>query len=230
MTIENSWIKLRSCAMTLCICTTSLAMNVALAGAKEIADPIRVINDDGDSLSVTIDNANVPVSGDIGITGEVEVKNDSGDPLPVSGNVIVTNNSPVDVTVRPGNASYTKRFTSPTVVEFSPFTTNSTISTASHMRGLTVSAHAFGNVEYCEFVLSYPNDAAQRPFNQSNPEIVRLFLAAPVDTQHIPLPDLFVGTDVDLTYSFSTHAGGTGGDCVTTTTLHLRPLPVPIVP
>ena len=96
MTIEKSWRKLRSYTMTLCICTTSLAMNVAYAGAKEVVDPIQVIDAEGDSLNVTIDNAGVTLSGDI------EVKNDSGDPLPVSGNVIVTNNSPIDVAVRPG--------------------------------------------------------------------------------------------------------------------------------
>ena len=93
---EKSWMKFRLCVMTLGICTISLAMNAASAGAKEIVDPVEVINAEGDSLNVTIDNAGVTLSGDI------EVKNDSGNPLPVSGNVIVTNNSPIHVAVWPG--------------------------------------------------------------------------------------------------------------------------------
>ena len=216
--------KFRLCAMVLGICSTFLAINAVFAGAKEIVDPVEVINADGDSLNVTIDNAGVTLSGDI------EVKNDSGDPLPVSGNVIVTNNSPVDVAVRPGNASYTKRVTSPAVQEFQPFTFNSSVNTASHMSGLTVSAHASSTVDYCEFILSYPDDPALRPVNQISPDIVRLYLAGPVDTQYIQLPDLFVGTDVPLTYYFATSAGGNTGQCSVTTTLNLRPIPVPIQP
>ena len=216
--------KFRLCVMALGICTTALAMNAAFAGAKEIVDPVAVINAEGDSLNVTIDNAGVTLSGDI------EVKNDSGDPLPVSGNVIITNNSPIDVAVRPGNASYTQRVTSPSVLKFQPFIFNLSVPTASHMRGLTVSAHATNNVEYCDFRLSYPDDPALRPVNQGTPHIVRLFLAAPVDTQYIQLPDLFVGTDVPLTYYFATFGDGIEGQCTFTTTLNLRPIPVPIQP
>lgn len=64
------------------------------------------------SLSVTVasDQTDIPVSGtvDIGTMPEVEIKNDSGNPVPVSGTVTVTDGSgplTVDGTVSVGNGA-----------------------------------------------------------------------------------------------------------------------------
>jgi hypothetical protein len=185
---------------------------------------VEVSNEPGESLTVTVDNQG------LSIAGEVEVKNDNGNPLDVDGTVIVTNNQPIDVIERPGNANYTRRINSPFVVQGSPFSVSSTIFAASHMQGLTVSSVARGDITHCDVSLKYPDNAALRPVNQGDPEFMKVSLAAPVDSIHIPLADLFVGENVALTYTFSAFDDGGGGDCKMTTVLQLRPLPVPILP
>ena len=202
----------------------ALIAGTALAGPKEIQDPIKVINENGDSLTVTVEN---PVS----VSDEVEIKNETGDEISVtldSESVEIKNTvgEPIGVIERPGNASYVlNKF-----VLVPGGVPSITVPRNSHMQGLTVSAEVQqGDPDSCRFTLSYPDDPSLRP-QYSDQRIAMVFVPAPAGTVHIPLADLFVGEGVELLADGTPVGTSVPSFCAFNVDLQMRPLPGGLLP
>ena len=204
----------------LLVCLVALALSgPTWAGPKEIADPIEVINAPLDSLDVSVGN-------------EVEGSNDTGDPLQVeilNGAVTVDNRQPIDVTERPPNSSYMFDDDQSLRDDFSSTSRDRMVPVASHMRGLSLIARASGGALRCTFLLRYPGDPALRPVNQRSPTIHIFQFGPGFQNLYVPLPDLFIGKDVPLTFDYR-GSFATVGECAFSALVHMRPLPGSLQP